>query len=140
MKTPVKSGGLSKAGGSLTQPSRSPVPVTAPMPARKAKGFRRRKSAAISPRPARPSKVLASSVPKRTKVAGSATMKPMFFKPMKVRKTPMPAAAAVRRLSGMALATCSRNGVAETMRKSTPAQNTIPRAVGHGTLWPMTMV
>ena len=45
----------------------------------------------------------------------------------------MPAAAAARSDGGMASAMCSRNGVAETTRNSTPAQKTIPSAVCHGT-------
>src|SRR4030095_11129910 len=45
----------------------------------------------------------------------------------------MPVAVASRKPVGMASAICSRNGVAETIRNSTPAQDTIPSATGHGT-------
>ena len=52
----------------------------------------------------------------------------------------MPAAVASRSPAGMAIAICSRSGVADTMRNSTPAQNTMPSAVGHGTCCCSTIV
>lgn len=45
----------------------------------------------------------------------------------------MPPAAAERSDAGIASAICSRTGVADTTRNNTPAQNTMPSAVGHGT-------
>ena len=45
----------------------------------------------------------------------------------------MPADAAARSDGGIASAMCSRNGVADTTRNSTPAQKTMPSAVCHGT-------
>ena len=45
----------------------------------------------------------------------------------------MPPAVARRRPAGIASAITSRSGVAETIKKSTPAQKTIPSAVGQGT-------
>ena len=59
---------------------------------------------------------------------------------MNVSSNPMPAAAAFRRDTGIASAICSRSGVADTARNSTPAQNTIPSAVCHGTLFCSTIV
>ena len=66
-------------------------------------------------------------------------MTPAFLRPMKVRKTPIPAAVAVRRCRGMARATAARTGVTETKRKSTPAQKMMPSATGHGT-WRVSMI
>ena len=80
------------------------------------------------------------SAPIFTRVTGSATMKPAFLKPIKVRNTPMPAAAAIRISRGIALAIDSRTGVIEISRKTTPAQKMIPSAVGQGTPLPRTIV
>ena len=52
----------------------------------------------------------------------------------------MPAAAAARNGAGIAIAICSRRGVADTSRNSTPAQNTMPSAVCHGTWFCSTIV
>ena len=52
----------------------------------------------------------------------------------------MPAAAAERSGGGIASAMCSRSGVADTTRNSTPAQKTMPSAVCHGTLSCRTIV
>ena len=76
----------------------------------------------------------------RTSVDGSPTIRPAFLKPMKVSSSPIPAPAAARSAAGMASAICSRSGVADTTRNSTPAQNTMPRAVCHGTLLWITIV
>src|SRR5436309_8977347 len=76
----------------------------------------------------------------RTSVAGSPTIKPAFRRPMNVSSSPMPAAAAARSDAGMASAIRSRGGVADTTRNSTPAQNTMPSAVCHGTLLCNTIV
>lgn len=86
--------------------------------------------------PSSPSAAPPLILPSFTSVAGSATMSPAFFSPMKVRKIPMPAAAPTRRPCGMLSAIQSRSGVAEMMRKSTPDQNTIPRAMGQGICFP----
>ena len=59
---------------------------------------------------------------------------------MNVSSSPMPAAAAFRSEAGIASAMCSRSGVADTTRNSTPAQNTMPSAVCHGTLFCRTIV
>ena len=59
---------------------------------------------------------------------------------MNVSSSPMPAAAAARSDAGMASAIRSRSGVADTTRNSTPAQNTMPSAVCHGTLLCNTIV
>ena len=78
--------------------------------------------------------------PSFTKVTGSETMNPAFLKPMKVRKIPIPAAAAIRISAGIALAIDSRIGVAEISRKKTPAQKIIPNAAGQGTPLPRIIV
>ena len=52
----------------------------------------------------------------------------------------MPAADAARRCAGIASATDSRSGVADTSRNSTPAQKTMPSATGQGTPPWITMV
>ena len=67
-------------------------------------------------------------------------MNPAFFRPMKVRKMPMPAAAAILISVGIALAIDSRMGVTEISKKITPAQKIIPSAVGHGTPLPRIIV
>ena len=80
------------------------------------------------------------NAPSLTKVTGSETMKPAFRRPMKVRKIPMPAAAAILISLGIALAIDSRIGVAEISRKKTPAQKMIPSAAGQGTPLPRMIV
>ena len=74
-----------------------------------------------------------SSGPTPTIVAGLAATKPPFCRPMNVSSRPMPAAEAARRCVGIAIASDSRSGVADTTRKITPAQKTMPSATGHGT-------
>ena len=69
----------------------------------------------------------------RTSVAGSPTISPALRRPMNVTSSPMPAAAADRSTGGIASAMCSRSGVVDTTRNSTPAQKTMPSAVCHGT-------
>ena len=69
----------------------------------------------------------------RTSVAGSATTTPALRSPRNVSSSPIPPAAADLSDAGMASATRSRMGVADTSRNSTPAQNTMPSAVCQGT-------
>ena len=76
----------------------------------------------------------------RSSVAGSPTMSPALRKPMNVSSSPMPADAAARSAGGIASAICSRNGVTDTIRNSTPAQKTMPSAVCHGTFACRTIV
>ena len=71
--------------------------------------------------------------PEANEGRGSAAIRPALRNPMNVSSSPMPPAAATRSPAGIAIATRSRSGVAETSRNSTPAQNTIPSAVCHGT-------
>ena len=52
----------------------------------------------------------------------------------------LPAETAARSDGGIARAMCSRRGVADTTRNSTPDQKTIPSAVCHGTLACWTIV
>ena len=60
-------------------------------------------------------------------------MSPAFFRPMNVRKMPMPAAVPILSSEGIALAIVSRIGVTEISRNSTPAQKTMPSATCHQT-------
>ena len=64
--------------------------------------------------------------PSLTKVTGSAAMMPAFFRPMNVRKMPIPAAVATRRLGGSRARRSRARASREMRRKSTPAQKTIP--------------
>ena len=51
----------------------------------------------------------------------------------------MPTASAWRRFIGIARTIAARSPVTDTTAKITPAQNTMPSAVGHGTFWPSTI-
>src|SRR5258707_14240242 len=59
---------------------------------------------------------------------------------MNVRKTPIPAAVPILSSGGIAFAIVSRIGVTEIIRKSTPAQKTMPNATCHQTFCVRMMV
>jgi hypothetical protein len=65
--------------------------------------FRIRKNAEI-PRPKMQRRDWVVIFPNFTRVTGSASIRPAFFKPMNVRKIPMPPAVPIHKFGGMALA------------------------------------
>ena len=132
-KTEEKSGALVSCAGGMARPSIQANAVVAKIAARNANGFRRRSSTTAMTIPISRNPARWSSVPRRTMVDGSAAIRPALRKPMNVSSKPIPPAAAMRSPEGMAMATCSRSGVADTTRNRTPAQNTIPSAVCQGT-------
>ncbi len=138
--TAVKSGRLTHVAGGVTRPNAHARPVTAVMLARKAIALPRtiRATAIISPSTVR--STCGVNGPGFTRVTGSATMMPPPLSPTSVISRPMPHAMAVRSDGGIAVASRSRSGVPEIARNSTPAQNTMPSAVGHGTCSPTTIV
>ena len=129
-----RSGRLRMLAGGLSNPSVHAAAVTTPMADRNASGFFRCVRYAATSRPTSRKAARWSSAPIRTSVAGSPTTMPALRRPRKVSSNPMPPAAAARSDGGIASATRSRSGVTDTTRKSTPAQNTMPSAVGQG-IW-----
>src|SRR5256886_4857168 len=110
-KALLESGKLRRFGGDTTNARAHANSVTITMVARKAKGLFREIRNTEMPTPRIVSRAGFPISPILTKVTGSETMIPAFFKPMKVRKTPIPAAAAILISVGIALAIDSRIGV-----------------------------
>src|SRR6266536_65765 len=94
-KTLLKSGRLNGRAGVPTNPRDHAMMVTMTIAARKAKGFFREIRKTETATPTIVSRAGLPNAPSLTKVTGSETMEPAFRKPMKVRKMPMPAAAAI---------------------------------------------
>ena len=138
--TDVKSGRLTHVCGGVTRPAIHATPVTVPMLTRKAMALPRTMRPTAMTSPSTASSTAGVNGPGLTSVTGSPTTMPAPRRPTSVISRPMPQAMAVRSEAGMAAATRSRTGVTEMIRKRTPAQKTIPSAVGHGICWPTTSV
>ncbi len=139
-KTLPKSGALKNFSGAFTKPASHATIVTRMMPERNASELFFFRSQTVSMSPKTVSRDFKSRVPSFTKVTGSATIRPAFLSPMKVRKIPMPAAVAILSPGGIARAMVSRIGVALMSMKSTPAQKIMPSAACQGTFIPRMMV
>ena len=118
----------------LTCPNSQPTNVVATIPTSIAPRTFQTLSTAIVSRPNSASSAPgALRLPSATKVAGSATMMPAFFSPMKPMNSPIPPATAENRCGGITATISCRAPVNVSSRNAHPEMNTQPSAIGQGT-------